>query len=65
MCIIIFKGKPAPKRGGGVGVPRVRRAKPGFSRSRGSRSVRQPERMDFDFSFLRFVFSTSMLYKSS
>ncbi|XP_030747185.1 histone-lysine N-methyltransferase 2C-like [Sitophilus oryzae] len=42
-------GKPPPRRGGNSGVPRVRRAKPvGYSRCRGSRSVRQPDRFDFD-----------------
>ncbi|XP_076251798.1 uncharacterized protein LOC143191021 isoform X3 [Rhynchophorus ferrugineus] len=41
-------GKPPPKRGSG-GVPRVRRPKSiGLSRYRGSRSVRQPDRMDFE-----------------
>ncbi|ERL89633.1 hypothetical protein D910_06998 [Dendroctonus ponderosae] len=45
-------GKPGQRRGG-TGAPRVRRAKPpGFSRCRGSRSVRQPDRMDFEFSYI-------------
>lgn len=47
-----FAGKPGQRRGG-TGAPRVRRAKPpGVSRNRGSRSVRQPDRMDFEFSYI-------------
>ncbi|XP_050308382.1 histone-lysine N-methyltransferase 2C-like isoform X2 [Anthonomus grandis grandis] len=42
-----------PSRRGGTGMPRVRRSRPsGFSRARGSRSVRQPDRMDYDFPYL-------------
>ncbi|XP_060525404.1 histone-lysine N-methyltransferase 2C-like [Cylas formicarius] len=51
-------GKPSQRRSCGNSSSRVRRSRPSsLSRSRGSRSVRQPDKMDFDFSY----FSSSAL----